>query len=77
MAARRFFERAVGTTRRSPVEVVTDKASAYSAVLEELLPAAWHRTEQYANNPSSATAAASSRGCDRCAGSSRTAGGRA
>ena len=22
----------------------------YPAVLEELLPAAWHRTEQYANN---------------------------
>jgi len=51
MAARQFFERAVGTTKRSPVEVVTDKAAAYSAVLEELLPAAWHRTEQYANNP--------------------------
>ena len=33
-----------------PVEVVTDQAAAYPAVLDELLPAAWHRTEQYANN---------------------------
>jgi transposase-like protein len=49
-AARRFFEEAIGTTKVAPVEVVTDKAAAYPAVLEELLPAAWHRTEQYANN---------------------------
>ena len=49
-AARRFFERAVGATKLTPVEVVTDQASAYPAVLEELLPAAWHRTDQYANN---------------------------
>jgi transposase-like protein len=28
----------------------TGKAPVYPAVLEELLPAAWHRTEQYANN---------------------------
>jgi transposase-like protein len=32
------------------VEVVTDQAATYPMVLEELLPAAWHRTEQYANN---------------------------
>jgi transposase-like protein len=49
-AARRFFERAVGATKLTPVEVVTDQASAYPAVLEELLRAAWHRTDQYANN---------------------------
>jgi transposase-like protein len=49
-AARRFFERAIGTTAIIPVEVVTDQAATYTAVLEELLPAAWHRTEQYANN---------------------------
>jgi len=29
---------------------VTDLASTYPMALEELLPAAWHRTEQYANN---------------------------
>jgi transposase-like protein len=27
-AARRFFERAIGTTKRAPVEVITDKAAA-------------------------------------------------
>jgi transposase, IS6 family len=50
VAARRFFEWAVGTTKVAPVEVVTDQAATYPMVLEELLPAAWHRTEQYANN---------------------------
>jgi transposase, IS6 family len=49
-AARRFFERAVSATKRTPIEVVTDKAPTYPAVLEELLPAAWHRTDRYANN---------------------------
>jgi transposase-like protein len=33
-----------------PVEVVTDRAATYPIVLEELLPAAWHRTDRYANN---------------------------
>ncbi len=32
------------------MEVVTDGAPVYPAVLEELLPVAWQRTEQYANN---------------------------
>jgi transposase, IS6 family len=32
------------------VEVVTDQAATYPVVLEELLPAAWHRTDHYANN---------------------------
>jgi IS6 family transposase len=30
--------------------VATDQAAAYPAVLDELVPAAWHRTEQDANN---------------------------
>ena len=38
-AARRFFERAIGTTQITPVEVVTDHAPVYPATLEELLPA--------------------------------------
>ena len=50
MAAHRFFRRAIGTTKAVPVEVVTDRAATYPVVLEELLPAAWHRTEQDANN---------------------------
>ena len=49
-AARRFFEQAIGATKRTPVEVVTDRAPMYPGVLDELLPAAWHRTDQYANN---------------------------
>jgi transposase-like protein len=49
-AAHRFFEQAIGATRRTPAEVVTDKAAAYPALLEELLPGAWHRTDRYANN---------------------------
>jgi transposase-like protein len=39
-AARRFFEQAMGTTKVTPVEVVTDKAATYSIALNELLPAA-------------------------------------
>jgi transposase-like protein len=49
-AARRFFERAIGVTKVTPVEVVTDHAPVYPGVLKELAPVAWHRTEQYANN---------------------------
>src|SRR5829696_7015279 len=49
-AAHRFFERAIGTTRCTPTEVTTDQAPVYPAVLEELLPAAWHRTDRYGNN---------------------------
>ena len=49
-AARRFFETAIGTTKVTPVEIVTDKAATYPIVLDKLLPAAWHRTDQYANN---------------------------
>jgi transposase-like protein len=48
--ARRFFERAIGSTGVRPIEVITDQAATYPVLLEELLPATWHRTEQYANN---------------------------
>ena len=49
-AARGFFERAINATKVTPTEVTTDRAPVYPVVLEELLPAAWHRTERYANN---------------------------
>jgi transposase-like protein len=49
-AARRFFRRAIGTTNITPVEVVTDHAPVYPGVLGKLAPAAWHRTDRYANN---------------------------
>jgi transposase-like protein len=50
-AARRFFTPALRTLEVVPSEVVTDAAPVYPAVLEELVPAAWHHVEQYANNP--------------------------
>ncbi len=50
-AARRFFERAMGRTRISPAEVITDRYRVYPRVLDELLPAAFHDREVHANNP--------------------------
>jgi transposase-like protein len=50
MAARRFFEQAIDATKVVPTEVVTDQAPVYLAVLEGLLPTAWHRTDRYGNN---------------------------
>jgi hypothetical protein len=49
-AAHRFLQRAIGTAKVRPAEVVTDRAPVYRSGLEELLPAAWHRTDRYANN---------------------------
>ena len=48
-AARRFFTRALAHGA-APVEVTTDKAAPYIRVLDELVPAAAHVTEQYGNN---------------------------
>jgi len=48
-AARRFFTRAV-RHGPAPVEVTTDKAGPYLRVIDELVPAAAHVTEQYTNN---------------------------
>jgi transposase, IS6 family len=49
-AARRFFTRAL-RYGPVPVEVTTDKAGPYPRVLDDLVPAAAHITEQYDNNP--------------------------
>ena len=49
-ATRRFFTRALEHGPR-PSEMTTDRAPAYPRVLDELLPAARHVIEQYANNP--------------------------
>ena len=49
-ATRRFFTQALQRAPQ-PSEVTTDRAPAYPRVLDELLPAAHHVTEQYANNP--------------------------
>jgi transposase-like protein len=48
-AARRFFAVAL-RSYGPPVEVVTDRAPALLAVVDELLPGAFHHTERYANN---------------------------
>ena len=48
-AARRFFTAAL-VALTAPGEVVTDRSHAPKHVIEELLPAAFHHIEQYANN---------------------------
>src|SRR6266545_4679076 len=35
----------------SPLEVTTDRYRAYPRIIDDLLPAAFHGTEAYANNP--------------------------
>ena len=50
-SARRFFQRALSMLKVTPSEVVTDAAAIYPAVLDELIPKAWHHVERYANNP--------------------------
>jgi transposase, IS6 family len=49
-ATRRFFTQAL-QHGPLPTEVNTDRAPAYPRVLDDLLPAAGHITEQYSNNP--------------------------
>src|SRR4051812_40411851 len=49
-AARRFFRRALATLKVTPTEVVTDAAPVYPAVLDELVPSAWHHVQRHANN---------------------------
>jgi IS6 family transposase len=48
-AARRFFN-TVLVAHGEPDEVVTDLAQTLESVIEELIPAAFHNTQQYANN---------------------------
>jgi transposase-like protein len=49
-ATRRFFTHAL-EYGPSPTEVTTDGAPTYPRVLDELLPAACHITEQYTTDP--------------------------
>src|SRR6267378_4519940 len=48
-AARRFFTSAL-RDHGEPAEVVTDRAWTLLTVVDELMPAAFHNTAQYANN---------------------------
>jgi hypothetical protein len=57
----------------TPVEVVTDAAPIYTAVLEELLPAAWHHVQRHAHHPIEADHSQLKRtGSDRCADCEQT-----
>ena len=49
-ASRRFFRRALSPLKLTPTEVVTDATATSPAVLDELVPSAWHHVEQHANN---------------------------
>src|SRR5437879_6139540 len=48
-AARRFFATALNHHPK-PTEVITDRAWTLLAVVDELIPDAFHNTRQYANN---------------------------
>ena len=48
-SARTFFTTALAA-HGEPAEVVTDRAAPLANVIDDLLPAALHTTEQYANN---------------------------
>jgi IS6 family transposase len=48
-AARTFFARAL-VAHGEPDEVITDLAQALETVIKELIPDAFHNTDQYANN---------------------------
>ena len=54
------------TAKVTPSEVTTDQAAVYPAVLEALLPAARHRTDQYASNAVACDHGRLKRGYDRC-----------
>ncbi|MCX6423809.1 MAG: IS6 family transposase [Actinobacteria bacterium] len=48
-SARRFFTESL-RAHRTPTEVITDRAPALANVIDELIPAAFHKTGQYENN---------------------------
>jgi IS6 family transposase len=48
--------------------VITDAAPVYPGVLDQLVPAAWHHVEQYANNPIETDHGKLKHRRDRCAG---------
>ena len=50
IASARLFFTASLTAHGEPVEIVTDRAPALANVIEDLIPAAFHNTEQYQNN---------------------------
>jgi len=45
-----FFRRALTTLKARPAEVISDAAPVYPAVLDALVPGAWHDVERHASN---------------------------
>ena len=70
-AGRGFFARAFGD-HGEPAEVVTDRAWSLRAVVDELIPAAFNNTEQYANSRIEADHGRSKPASDRCVDSNAT-----
>jgi len=50
-SAGRFFQRALTMLNVAPSEVVTRRRRDLPAVLDELVPSAWHHVERNADNP--------------------------
>jgi IS6 family transposase len=50
VAARRFFERAIGSSGTTPRGVIADKASTYPPALTVAVPGVLHRTGRYRTN---------------------------
>ena len=73
VTARRLFQLALTTLKVTPTEVVTDAAPVYPRVLDELVPAARHHVERYANNRIKPITADSNTGYDPCAAYAPTA----
>ena len=48
-SARRFFTASL-RAHRTPTEIITDRAPALANVIDQLIPAAFHKTGQYENN---------------------------
>jgi transposase-like protein len=75
-AARRFFTRAL-RYGPPPVEVTTDQAGPYLRVIDELVPAVAHVTEQHANNRAEADHARPMRGLKQVQSAARIGSGHA
>jgi DDE domain len=71
-AVRRFLQQAINSTKVTPAEVHQRQGDDLPIVLDDLLPAVWHHTEQNANNPPECDHGRLKRGYGRCAASSKT-----
>jgi putative transposase len=49
-AAMNFFKKLLKSQQATPLKIVTDKLSSYSAARREIMPSVVHSTQQYENN---------------------------